>query len=130
MLASAALAGRATNSATLFSMLAISFSVASSAPAVAVAIFCVVVPEVIMGLSDAILGAPELIIVEAPSGFPRFNSFSCSFSRVTSWLLSGRSYSTTWAVTPGPVTKARLMSSRPCPPSLIWKVVPCWPPAG
>src|ERR1039457_2667212 len=108
MLASATLAGRFTYSATLFSILAISLGVGSSLVDVAVAVFWVVVPEVIIGLSEAIMGAPAFIILEAPSGLPRFNSFSCSFNRVVSWGLSVRSYSTTLAVTPAPVTKTRL----------------------
>ena len=113
MLASATLAGRLTYSATRFSILAISFSVGSFVPPGFATPFSVFVPEVIMGFSDAIIGVPEFIIVEATSGFPLFNSFSCSFKRVVSWGLSGRSYSSTRAVTPAPVTKTWSTPSRP-----------------
>ena len=55
----------------------------------------------------------------------RFNSLTCSLNNCNSWLLSLLRHSTTLAETPVPETIASLTSSRPCPPTRIWNVVPC-----
>jgi hypothetical protein len=78
--AKATLAGRLQNSAIRFSILAMSFWVASPCPAAAVAF-----PGVASG---GIIGGSELIIAAPAPGFAAFSSLSCSFKSVICWLFS------------------------------------------
>ena len=59
-----------------------------------------------------------------------FRSSNCSLSNCCSWLFCRQQYSTIRAVTPAPVTSTELTSSMFWPPSRIWNVLPCCPPAG